>query len=71
MSDPIQLEITPVTIARSELTAEQVNALISIIASSQPSIIEFPADKSYAQVKTFTLNIRPNASGSVSVVFKN
>ena len=70
MSDPIQLEITPLPMARSQVTSGQVNALISLIAQSEPPIINFPSGKGYEDVKNFTLRINPNHAGVVNIVFK-
>jgi hypothetical protein len=71
MSDAIQLEITPLPMARSQITSGQVNGLISLIAQSDPPIINFPSGKSYEDVKSFTLRINPNHAGVVNILFKD
>lgn len=56
MSNPIQL--TPVdqpVQARAQLTPEQVQSLISVIASVDPAVIALPEGKTFADVRTFHL----------------
>jgi hypothetical protein len=75
MSDPIQLQILPTLapiVARSQVNEAQVNALISLIATADPAIIELPSGKGYTDIKNFSLNIHPSGSrGMISVMFKN
>jgi len=75
MSDPIQLQILPAVapiVARSQVDAAQIGALISLIALANPAIVELPSGKSYADIKSFSLNIHPSGSkGMISVMFKN
>lgn len=54
MSNPIQL--TPVAqpiVTRAQLTSEQVQSLISVIASADPAVIVLPEGKTFADVRTF------------------
>jgi hypothetical protein len=70
-NNPIELEITPLPMARSQITSGQVNGLISLIAASDPPIINFPSGKSYEDVKSFTLRINPNHAGVVNILFNS
>jgi hypothetical protein len=79
MANPIQLELvepqplppppTPPVMARSQITSEQVQALITLIASANPVLIVLPEGKSFADVKGFNVNVQPSGKGVVSIRF--
>lgn len=79
MANPIELQIvtpqpiptppTPATMARSQINAEQLQALISLIASANPALIVLPENKTFADIKGFNVRVLPNGSGMVNVTF--
>lgn len=79
MPNPIQLEIvapqpipappTPPVMARSQINAEQLQALISLIASANPALVVLPDNKTFADVKGFNVRVLPNGNGMVNVTF--
>jgi len=64
----VALPEPPVT-ARAQITAAQVTALITLIASADPAIITLPDGLQFTQVKRFNLNVLPNGNGAVNIVF--
>lgn len=67
------IELTPVTQplqARTNVTAEQVSALITVIASADPAVIALPEGKQYSDVSRFMLIVQPDGNGMLDVVFK-
>jgi hypothetical protein len=79
MANPIQLEIiepqpipappTPPVMARSQISAEQLGALINLIAAADPAIIVLPSGKQFSDVKGFNVAVLPNGNGMVNVRF--
>jgi len=79
MPNPIELELVtpqpipappaPPTMARSQINAEQLQALISLIANANPALVVLPNGKTFADVKGFNVRVLPNGSGMVNVVF--
>lgn len=79
MTDPIQLQLVepqplppPPVIpdrARTQITAEQLQALITLLASANPALIVLPEGKQFTDVKRFTVQVLPNGKGAVNVVF--
>lgn len=77
MSNKIQLEIiapapipappTPPTIARSQITTEQLQDLITLIATS--NIIALPDGKTWNEVKGFDVTVLPNGRSIVNTRF--
>ena len=79
MTDPIQLQLVepqpipaPPVIpdrARTQITAEQLQALITLLASATPALIVLPEGKQFADVKRFNVQVLPNGKGAVNVMF--
>lgn len=49
----------------------QLQALISLIASSDPGILVLPEGKSFTDIKRLTVRTLPEGNGWVTVIFKN
>ena len=67
------IQLTPITQplqARTNVTAEQVSALIAVIASANPAVIALPEGKEYSDVSRFMLIVQPDGKGMLDVVFK-
>lgn len=79
MANPIQLELVepqPIpqppalpVMARSQINEQQVQALITLIASADPALLILPEGKQFSDVKGFNVRILPNGKGMVNVVF--
>jgi hypothetical protein len=79
MINPIQLEIiepqpqpepvAPPVMATSQITTEQVQALIQLIASADPAVIILPEGKQFADIKAFQVIVLPNEKGVVHIRF--
>lgn len=78
MPDTIELELTipeapvipePRPFATKRITAEQLQALISLLASSDPAVVQLPEGKTFADVQRFSVAVLPNGEGSVRVLF--
>ena len=78
MPNAIELELTtpeapevptPRPFATKRISAEQLQALISLLASSDPAIVQLQEGKSFADVQRFSVAVLPNGEGSVRVLF--
>jgi hypothetical protein len=78
MPNAIELELTtpeapevptPRPFAAKRISGEQLQALISLLASANPAIIQLPEGKSFADVQRFSVQVLPNGEGSVRVLF--
>jgi hypothetical protein len=79
MINPIELQLEPPQPipappvmpdrARTQITAEQLQALIALLASANPALIVLPEGKQFIDVKRFNVQVLPNGKGSVTVVF--
>lgn len=49
----------------------QVQALISLIASSDPGILVLPEGKSFTDIKRLTVRTLPEGNGLITVIFNN
>jgi hypothetical protein len=49
----------------------QVQALISLIASSDPGILVLPEGKSFTDIKRLTVRTLPEGNGFITVIFNN
>lgn len=49
----------------------QVQALISLIASSDPGILVLPEGKSFTDIKRLTVRTFPEGNGLITVIFNN
>jgi hypothetical protein len=68
----MSIQLTPIvqpTVARTQVTAEQVASLITAIASANPAVLTLPEGKAYADVSRFMLIVRPDGAGMLDVVF--
>lgn len=78
MPNPIELELTmpeapvipaPRPFAAKRINAEQLQSLISLLASANPVIVQLPEGKTFADVQRFSVVVLPNGEGSVRVLF--
>lgn len=78
MPNAIELELTtpevpaipsPRPYAVKIIDPEQLQALISLLASSDPAIVQLPEGKTFADVQTFSVTVLPNGEGSVKILF--
>jgi len=67
MTTPIKLNPAPFQL-RGNLTAEQITALVALIA--QANLIELPANADWANANGLTINVLATGTGSISVSFK-
>ncbi len=49
----------------------QLQALISLIASSDPGVLVLPEGKSFADIKRLTVRTLPEGNGLITVIFNN
>jgi hypothetical protein len=79
MANPIQLQLVqsqpvppppapPIT-ARSQINEAQVQALIGLLASSDPQLVILPEGKQFTDVKSFSVRVLPDGKGVVNVIF--
>jgi hypothetical protein len=59
----------PKSFAVKRISSEQLQALISLLASSDPAVVQLPESKTFADVKRFVVNVLPNGQGAVRVFF--
>jgi hypothetical protein len=59
----------PRPLAVKRISAEQLQALISLLSSSDPAVVQLPEGKTFADVKRFVVNVLPNGQGAVRVLF--
>lgn len=52
-----------------EISSDQLQSLISLLTSSDPTVVQLPESKTFADVKRFVVNVRPNGKGVVRVFF--
>jgi hypothetical protein len=79
MIDPIELQLVepqplppPPVIperARTQINEQQVQALISLIASANPALVILPESKQFSDIKGFNVRVLPNGKGMINVVF--
>jgi hypothetical protein len=78
MPNTIELELTipetpviqePRPFATKRIAAEQLQALISLLAYSDPAVVQLPEGKTFADVQRFSVTVLPNGEGSVMVLF--
>lgn len=80
MITPIELQIIepeplppPVIpeFARTEIDEQQVQALISLIASADPALIILPEGKQFSDIRGFNVRVFVNGRGFVNVTFND
>ena len=74
MADTIQIETIPdqpanipFELGRSLINAEQVQALITLIASANPPVVALQEGKTWADLKGFHVRVFPDGTGRVLV----
>ena len=69
--NPITIAPTNVPITTNvKLTAEQVTALITLLASANPPIINLPAGKTFADILRLCVTAFPRGDGTLEVTIK-
>lgn len=73
MSAPITPTIvtppTPPTRASAAATAEQMTALIGLVAAADPAIVALPVGKTWNDVKRLSAVKHPSGAGTVDLIF--
>ena len=59
---------TPTVMARAKLTAADTTTLLTAIATA--NVVTLPAGKTLADGKNFSVNVMPDGSSTVNVIFK-
>ena len=71
MSTPVALTpITQPTQARAGLTADQITAFVTLIASANPALLTLPTGKAFSDIVGFNINVQPNGGGQLIVSLK-
>jgi hypothetical protein len=68
MSTPITLNAAPFQL-RGSLTADQITALVSLIAGA--NLIQLPSQAQWPNATGLNINVLPNGTGSLTVTFKS
>jgi hypothetical protein len=67
MTTPIKLNPAPFQL-RGNLTADQITALVTLIAGA--NLIELPTTADWSNASGLNVSVLPNGSGAISVAFR-